>query len=50
MGKPSTTGGKEFTQADIEAQTFQQSKMSQGNNRNINKKQKQTQESVKKES
>ena len=50
MGKPSTKGGKEFTQADIEAQTFQQSKMSQGNNRNINKKQKQTQESVKKES
>ena len=50
MGKPSATGGKEFTQADIEAQTFQQSKMSQGNNRNINKKQKQTQESVKKES
>jgi hypothetical protein len=33
-------GGHEFTQAEIESQTFQASRMSQGNNQGINRKQK----------
>lgn len=40
---------KELTEAEIEAQTIQHARMSQGNNGNVNKKQKQTEQATKRE-
>ena len=41
---------KEFTETEIESQSIMKARMSQGNNRNVNKKQKATQDAVKRES